>query len=252
MDLGLKGKRVLVTGGTRGIGAAIVDVLAAEGAQVAFCARQPAEVEARTAFLQGKGYTVHGAAADVADPASYAQWLRSAMDALGGVDVFIPNVSGGAGAGEEGWRAAFEVDMMAAVRGVEAVVPQMQGQKSGAIVMISSIAALEAMGGAGPYGSMKAALTAYASQLGADVAPYGIRVNTVSPGPIHVEDGFWGNVQRNHPEAYHGAVARQPFGRLGTAEEVARCVAFLASPAASWVTRTNMIIDGGFTRRVQF
>jgi len=252
MDLGLKGKRVLITGGTRGMGAAIVAVMASEGAEVAFCARKAADVEACSATLKEKGYRVHGAVADVADPETYVQWLRSAMEELGGVDAFIPNVSGGAGTGEEGWRRAFEVDMMAAVRGVAAVLPAMQSQKSGAIVMISSIAALEAMGGAGPYGSMKAALTAYASQLGADVAPYGVRVNTVSPGPIHVEDGFWGNVQRSHPEGYNAAVSRQPFGRLGTPEEVARCVAFLASPAASWVTRTNMIVDGGFTQRVQF
>lgn len=252
MDLGLKGKRAIVSGGTRGIGAAIVDELVREGAQVAFCARRPDEVEARVSALKSDGHSVSGAAIDVRDPASYIQWLEAAVGHMGGVDIFVPNVSGGAGQGEEGWRAAFEVDILATVRGCESLMAQLAAGNDGAIVVIASIAGLESMGAPGPYNTAKAALIAYASQLGDLAAPHNVRVNTVSPGPIHVEDGFWGNVKTAQPEAYDATVARHPMGRLGTPEEVARCVAFLASPAASWVTRTNLIVDGGFTRRIQY
>ncbi|NVJ98260.1 MAG: SDR family oxidoreductase [Alphaproteobacteria bacterium] len=252
MDLGLKGKRAIVTGGTRGIGAAIVDQLTEEGAEVAFCARNSEQVESRVNALKTKGHTVSGAAVDIRDPGQYIGWLEAAVGHMGGVDIFVPNVSGGAGQGEEGWRAAFEVDILATVRGCESLMAQLASGNEPSIVVIASIAGLEAMGAPGPYNTAKAALISYASQLGDLAAPHGVRVNTVSPGPIHVDDGFWGGVQRTQPEAYEATVARQPMGRLGTAAEVARCVAFLASPAASWVTRTNMIVDGGFTRRIQF
>ncbi|TNE61323.1 MAG: SDR family oxidoreductase [Alphaproteobacteria bacterium] len=252
MDLGLKGKRVIVTGGTRGIGAAIVSAFLAEGARVAFCARSASEVAASQAAHKAAGHDTIAAAVDVSDAAAYTGWLSECLEALGGADIFVPNVSGGAGPGEAGWKSVFEVDMMAMVRGADLILPHMAKAGGGAIVAISSIAALEALGGAGPYGAMKAALTSYASQLGADAARYGVRVNTVSPGPIHVEDGYWGMVRRERPELYKGAVARQPFGRLGTTEEVAACVVFLASPAASWVTRANLVVDGGFSQRVQF
>ena len=252
MDLGLAGKRVLVTGGTRGIGAAIVDCFLAEGAKVAFCARDAAQVESRLGELKSHGHTVVGAAVDVSDAEAYAGWLSDSVEALGGADIFIPNVSGGAQAGEEGWKSAFDVDLMATVRGCEAMLPHLAASGAGAIVVIASIAGLEDFGSPGGYNTIKAGLIAYASQLGAAAAPHGIRVNTVSPGPIHVDDGFWGGVKRAQPDVYKATQARHPLGRLGTAQEVATCVAFLASPAASWVTRTNVVIDGGFTKRVQF
>lgn len=252
MDLGLAGKRVLVTGGTRGIGAAIVDCFLAEGAKVAFCARDAAQMEARLSDLQAQGHDVIGAAVDVSDVEAYASWISESVEVLGGADIFVPNVSGGAQAGEEGWKSAFNVDLMATVRGCEAMLPHLAASGTGAIVVIASIAGLEDFGAPSAYNTVKAGLVAYASQLGAVAAPHGIRVNTVSPGPIHVEDGFWGSVKRAQPETYKATEARHPQGRLGTVQEVARCVAFLASPAASWVTRTNMIVDGGFTKRVQF
>lgn len=252
MDLGLKGKRAIVTGGTRGIGAAIVDALVAEGAQVALCARNEDEVRTRVDAFTDAGHQVFGSAVDVRDAGAYLGWLESAVGQMGGADIFIPNVSGGAGQGEEGWRTAFEVDILATVRGCESILGTLAADKNGAIVVIASIAGLEAMGGPGPYNTAKAALVAYASQLGDLAAQHGVRVNTVSPGPIHVDDGFWGQVQASQPDAYKATEGRHPMGRLGTPDEVARCVAFLASPAASWVTRTNLVVDGGFTRRIQF
>jgi len=251
MDLGLKGKRVLVTGGTRGIGAAIVGTFLQEGAEVAFCARNDEQVSAAQDIWAREGYSVDASICNVAEKNEYLAWIAAATERLGGIDIFIPNVSAGPGQGEEGWEAAFNVDLMATVRGCEAVLPHIAVNK-GSIVIIGSISGLEAAGGPAPYNTAKAGLIAYASQLGEMAAPHGVRVNCVSPGPIHVENGFWGEVKRQQPDFYEGIVARQPMGRLGSPEEVARCVAFLSSSAASWVTRSNLIIDGGFTQRIQF
>lgn len=251
MDLGLSGKKALVTGGTRGIGAAVVDTLLAEGAAVATCARNESEVSALNEKAQQSGQSLTASVCDVGDPAGYSDWLTNSGQALGGADVFVANVSGGAHAGEEGWKSAFEVDLMATVRGCEQMLPLL-AQGGGSIVIISSISGLEAFGGPGAYGTIKAGLIAYASQL-ADVAgAHGVRVNTVSPGPIHVDDGFWGKVQVEQPDMYKDVCARHPSGRMGTAQEVANAVVFLAGDAASWISGTNVIVDGSLTKRVQF
>lgn len=252
MDLGLKGKRALVTGGTRGIGAAIVQLLADEGAIVSTCARNNDEVKTLQQSADERGQAITASVCDVSDKAMYGNWISSNIESMGGLDIFVANVSAGALDGEQGWQKAFEVDLMATVRGCEAVLPAMAGGGGGAIVIISSIAGLEAFGGPGAYGTMKAGLIAYGSHLAEIAGAHNVRVNAVSPGPIHVNDGFWGNVKENQPETYDAVCARHPSGRMGTTAEVANCVAFLASDAASWVTGTNMIIDGGMTKRVQF
>ena len=251
MDLGLKGKRVIVTGGTRGIGAAIVDTMLAEGATVVTCARNPAEVEALQSKTAEEGLSLSASVCDVADQSAYATWLDKSVKSLGGLDVFVPNVSGGAQAGEEGWKSAFEVDLMATVRGCEQLLAAL-AQGGGSIVVISSISGLEAFGGPGGYGTMKAGLISYASQLADAVGQHGIRVNCVSPGPIHVDDGFWGKVKTEQPETYAAVSARHPSGRMGTTQEVANAVAFLSSEAASWVSGVNLVVDGAMTKRVQF
>ncbi len=251
MDLGLKGKKAIVTGGTRGIGGAIVDLLSEEGCHVAFCARNEKQVCDKVDSLTSAGATVYGAVCDVADPKALVGWINDAKENLGGLDIFISNVSGGAQAGEAGWESAYNVDLMATVRGCETVLDFMNSK--GSIVIISSIAGLESFGSPGGYNTIKAGLIAYAAQLGEVAASKGIRVNSVSPGPIHVSDGIWGTIQKTSPEMYKSIALKHILGeRLGTPEEVAKSVVFLASPAASWVTRTNHIVDGGFTHRVQF
>jgi len=252
MDMGLAGKRALVTGGTRGIGAAIVNLLIAEGVHVATCARNSDEIAALQASAAKDNSNISAAVCDVGDKAAYEAWLGESVAELGGVDIFVANVSSMGGDGEEGWKRAFDVDLMATVRGCEGLIAPMAQGGGGSIVIISSISGLEAVGGAGAYGTIKAGLIAYSSQLAEMAGAHGVRVNAVSPGPIHVDDGFWGGIKNNQPEMYDAVCARHPSGRMGTTPEVAKCVAFLASDAASWVTGTNLIVDGGMTKRVQF
>lgn len=252
MDLGLKSKKAIVTGGTRGIGAAIVDVLLEEGAVVSTCARNEGEVTALNERAAADGLSLHASVCDVADPAAQAEWMTSRIAAMGGLDVFIPNVSGGAQPGEEGWKSAFEVDMMATVRGSEQALPVIAQGGGGSIVIIASISGLEGFSGPSGYGAIKAGLISYASQLAEVAAAHNVRVNAVSPGPIHVDDGFWGKVKQDQPEMYDAVCARHPSGRMGTTMEVANAAVFLASPAASWIAGTNLIVDGSITRRVQF
>ena len=254
MDLGLSGKRAIVTGGSRGIGRAIAERLVAEGCSVGICARNGDEVANAVTTLQaGSQAKVCGLAADVGDTVAVKQFVDAAADALGGIDIVVANVSAlGGMPNEETWRASMELDMLGTVRVVEAALPWLEKSGAGAIVAISSTAALEAFGGARPYNAIKAAVINYVSNLATALAPKGIRANTVSPGTIYFDDGVWGKRKREMPAAYEAALANNPMGRMGTPAEVANVVAFAASPAASFVTGANLVVDGGFTRRVQY
>lgn len=253
MDLGLKGRRAIVTGATRGIGRAVAELLAGEGVDIAICARKPQEVAETVEALQKKGVRVAGEAIDVTDAEGYRVWIETAVDSLGGVDIFVPNVSGmGVDLTEEAWRAGFETDLMHTVRGVETLLPSLARSEAASIVLIGSIAAVETFYSPTAYGAMKAALLTYAKQMAAAVAEHGIRINTVSPGPVYFPGGVWDRNKQANPEGFKAVEARCRLGRMATPEDVARCVAFLASPAAEYVTGTNLIVDGGFTERVQF
>ena len=250
MDLGLKGKKAIVTGGTRGIGRRVVNRLVEEGCAVAVCARGAEEVATCKAELEQAGATVYAAACDVADRDAYTGFLEDAVKALGGVDIFVPNVSAGGGMdGEKSWYRNFEVDVMGTVRGCDTLLPHMG--EGGSIVFVSTTAAVETFMAPQAYNALKAALITYGQQLAQAVAGQGIRVNIVSPGPVYFEGGAWPYIENAMPEVYKGTLAQQPMGRMGTPEEIASCIAFLASPAASWVTGINMVVDGGFTKRVQ-
>ncbi|BAP45558.1 SDR family oxidoreductase [Pseudomonas sp. 21LCFQ02] len=250
MDLQLTGKRVLVSGGTRGIGRAIVESFLAEGAQVSFCARNKDEVRAAEAAL---GRDCCGFALDITRPAQVADWVASSAQRLGGIDIVVPNVSAlAAGSEAEVWRKAFDTDLLGTVSLVSAALPWLRTSRAGAVVLISSVSGREVDQFAEPYGVLKAALTHYGKTLSARHAGEGIRVNTVSPGNVYFSDGVWGTIEREQPETFAQCLAANPFGRMGRPEEVARAAVFLASPAASFITGTTLLVDGGLSRGVQF
>jgi NAD(P)-dependent dehydrogenase (short-subunit alcohol dehydrogenase family) len=253
MELGLRGRKAIVTGATRGIGRAIVDLLAAEGCDVGFCARTQEEVDETARALAGTGVQVRGEAVNVRDGDAYRAWLERTAEALGGCDVFVPNVSAGGGMdSEKNWWKNFEVDVLHTVRGCEALLPRLEASGQGSIVVISSTNALETFYAPMAYNAMKAALITYAKQLSQFVGRKKIRVNSVCPGPIYFEGGAWEMIKSTNPKMYEATLRSMPSGRFGAPEEVARVVAFLASPAASLVTGANVVADNGFTKRVQY
>jgi 3-oxoacyl-[acyl-carrier protein] reductase len=253
MDLGLKGKKAIVTGGTRGIGRAIANLLVEEGCDIGICARTPAQVEQAAAAFRAKGVKAFGSAVDVADGAQFIHFIKSTAEALGGLDIFISNVSAlGVGNDEDSWRNGFEIGVLGTLRGCETALPFLEKSSGGAIVVVGSTAAVEVVGSRRAYSGVKAALLPYIKALARDLAPKNVRANVVSPGSIYFKGGVWDVAQQKMPERYRQTLARNPMGRMGTPEEVANAVVFLASPRASFITGTNLICDGGLTQRVQF
>lgn len=252
MDLGLTGKVALVTGGTKGIGRAVVEGLVAEGARVAFCARTAADVKAAEAELTTAGADVAGSAVDVGDGAAVAEWVAASAERFGGIDVVVANVSALAiGPGEANWKASFEVDLMHTVRMVEAALPHLERSSAPAIVAVSSVSGREIDFADGSYGVMKAAIIHYVSGLAYDLAAKGIRANVVSPGNTYFDGGVWQNIEQNNTELFDMAMGLNPTGRMGTPEETAYAVVMLASPRASRITGTNLVVDGALTKGVQ-
>ncbi|MDT7679855.1 SDR family NAD(P)-dependent oxidoreductase [Pseudonocardia sp. Cha107L01] len=252
MDLQLTGRKALVTGGTRGIGRAIVRALLEEGAEVAFCARNADAVAATEAELLATGGKAIGSAVDVADGVALAEWVTASAAALAGIDVVVANVSAMSTADtEETWQKCFTIDLMGAVRMVNAALPYLEQSTAGSIITVSSVSGREIDFFEGPYGAIKAALVHYTQGLAYRLAPGGIRANTVSPGNTLFEGGSWDNTRRNNPERFAATLALNPTGRLGTAEEMAAAVTFLASPVSSFTSGTNLVVDGALTRGVQ-
>lgn len=193
-----------------------------------------------------------GSALDATDRAAQTTWLEKSAETFGGLDVFIANVSAlNVTNDEEAWRNSFEADMMATVYGTEAAIPLLKKSDCAAMVLISSIAALQAKGPQ-PYGATKASVIHTGKGLARGLAPEGIRVNSVSLGNIYFEDGIWGRVEKNNPDDFADVLAANPMGRMGKPEEVANAAVFLASPAASFVSGTNVLVDGALTLGVQY
>lgn len=253
MDLGLKGKKVILTGGSRGIGRETVELFAAEGADVAFCSRNADQVAETAASLARHGGKVVGEAFDMEQGAdAYRAWLASAAEKLGGCDIFVPMIStSGAGATTD-WQKTLDFDIMGAVAGLEVLEPYLEKSGEGSIVITASTAGLETFIMPQGYNALKGALIVYASQISQSLGPKGIRVNTVSPGPIKFAGGNWEAIKAAAPELHDSVEAQFALGRWGGPEEVARTVVFLASPASSYTTGTNVVVDGGYTKRVQF
>lgn len=253
MDLGLSGKKALITGGSRGIGKAIATRLLAEGASVAISARGQDGVDATVAELTSAG-TIVGAAVDVGDGDALAGWVHDMGEQLGGIDIVVSNASGGGqGTSAKDFQSVLDVDVLGLVRLVDAAMPKLVESGEAAVIAISTTAALENFGpGTSAYNAMKAAVINYIGGLSQNLASKGIRANTISPGPIMIEGGSWDFIKENMTAFYDSTVAVQPQGRLGGADEVANVAAFLASPAASWVNGENIVVDGGFTKRVAY
>jgi 3-oxoacyl-[acyl-carrier protein] reductase len=253
MELGLKGKKVILTGGSRGIGRATLELFAQEGAHVGFFSRDPAQVADAAASLKARDVKVLAQALDMSDSAAYKRWLIATAEALGGVDIFVHNASAAGGFGpEEHWYKCFEIDLMGAVRGCETLEPFLEKSSTPSIVMLASTAATETFLVPQAFNAIKAAMVTYAKQLGQFWASKRIRVNCVSPGPTYFEGGNWNLVETHMKPLFDQVSSQLPYGRFGKPDEIAKAIVFLASPASGYTTGTNLIVDGGFTKRVQY
>jgi NAD(P)-dependent dehydrogenase (short-subunit alcohol dehydrogenase family) len=248
MDLGLKGMRAVVTGASKGIGRAVAEAFASEGAAVSICARNADEVAAAVAALKSKGVPAFGRALDVADSGALGAWIAATGRELGGIDALVCNVSALAvGDNADSWEKSFRTDMMHTVNAVAAALPFLEKSAHASIVLISSVSGFEVDFAAGSYGAMKAALIHYAKGLSRQLVANGIRVNCVSPGNTYFDGGIWQNIEKGMPDLYASTLKANPTGRFGTPAEVANGVVFLSSPAASRISGTNLVIDGALT-----
>ncbi len=251
MDLQLNGTRVLVTGGSRGIGRAIVEAFLDEGATVEFCARNASEVAATQQALQDRGH-VQGSTVDVGDADALTTWVEESAGGFGGLDVVVANVSALAIPDtEENWQASLNVDLMHTVRLVRAAMPHLERSQAPCIIAISSVSGRESDFASGPYGTAKTAIVGYINGLALQLAEKGIRANTVSPGNTYFEGGVWANIESANPDLFETAVGLNPTGHMGTPEEIAGPVVFLASPKARRISGTNLVVDGALTRGIQ-
>ncbi|MFN7054044.1 SDR family NAD(P)-dependent oxidoreductase [Hyphomonas sp.] len=256
MDLQLKARSALILGGTRGIGRAIADTLAAEGANVGICARNADQVAETVGALKAAGVSATGRSVDVTDGAALKAWIADATAELGGLNILVSNAGAMAqGNDPAAWKQNFELDVLAAVNAFDAAKGPLQkaAAESGdaAFIIISSISAALADRG-DSYGPVKAALIHMAKGLAREHAASGVRVNVVSPGMVYFEGGIWHRVKTHAPDFFAQANSRNPTGRCATPQEIANAAVFLASPLSSYTNGSNLIVDGALSDRVNF
>jgi len=250
MDLGLRGRRALITGGSRGIGFAVAEALAAEGAAVGLVARDAGGLAEAAERLKSQGNTVATAAADVTDTSQLKQAVADIAAALGGLDRLVANAGGTVGrgnltsAGDGDFTATFALNAGHAAELIRAGLPHLRAAGGGAVVIISSVTGMRPAPRTA-YAAAKAAEIHLAATAAQELAPAGVRVNCVSPGSIMFPGGGWDSFQQANPEDFAAFVDTQfPFGRLGRLPEVADVVTFLLSDRASWVSGANVAVDG--------
>jgi 3-oxoacyl-[acyl-carrier protein] reductase len=249
MELELKNKVVLVTGGTRGIGKAVALKAAKEGAGVAVCGRTQATLDETVAELKALGVPAFGKALDLMAPGTLEAFVDETVRALGRLDGVVANAGGTFGkdfkdATAEEWVKTLELNLVHAVRVIKAAVPHLAKSGEGAVVIIASISGFKP-GPRSQYGAAKAGEIQLAASLARELAPERIRLNAVSPGSIMFEGGRWAERLATHPEKIRDFIAKEfPWGRMGTLEEVSDVVTFLLSKRASWVNGTNVVVDG--------
>jgi 3-oxoacyl-[acyl-carrier protein] reductase len=252
MDLGLTGKRAIVTGATKGLGRAIAETLLDEGASVAICARDADGVSAAVEQLAGRG-TVWGSAVDAGDGDSLRAFVAEAIEQLGGLDIYVHNTSGKPGKTIEAWQKNMDVDLMALIHAADAASQALSESGNGVLISIGTSAVGEHFAsGANSYTAFKAAVTNWTLGQAQVLGAKGVRCNVVSPGPIWVDGGDWNRVKDGRPEFFEATEKAHPMGKLGEVQDVANAVAFLASPAAKHINGANLTVDGGYMKRVDF
>ena len=247
MDLNLKDKKAIITGGSRGIGLHTARLLATEGAAVAICGRTQADVQAAVDEINDSGGSAYGYQVDLEDPASARQFAASASADLNGADILIHNASGFDMAGDEaGWMRSFQVDIIAGVRLVDELLEPLKQSEAASITFVGSMASKFHFGRPpSSYGAAKGAMRVYANDLAQQYGRYGIRANAISPGAVWFPGGSWDQRKIENPKFYAAVEKSIPLGRLGTADEIARIIAFVASPAGLWINATHVTADGG-------
>ncbi len=246
MDLALQGKNILITGGSRGIGKAIAFCFAEEGANISFCGRNQKDIKETVVELNRFGNKYMGYSADIRNKEEVAQWIAATTSELKGIDIVILNASALSGT----WNNCIQTDLLGTLNTLDLVLPYLKSSSCAAITFISSKAASIGIPGAKPYGAVKAALVNYMKSLSLELGPFGIRVNTVSPGDTFFKRGYWETIKNNQPEEYKKAENSNSLKRLAKPEEIADCVAFVSSPRASFVSGANLHIDGSGIQHV--
>jgi 3-oxoacyl-[acyl-carrier protein] reductase len=257
MDLGLRGKVAIVTGSSKGIGKGIATGLATEGCRITLCARHKENLESTAEEIRQKGVDVLSVPCDITKPEDSMRLLELTMEHFNRLDILVNNVGGNRRKSfedttDKDWEDLINLNLTSHIRITRDAVNNMKKQGSGSIIFISSIFGRES---GGPtlsiYNTTKSAMISLSKIMASELAPHGIRVNTIAPGSIKFPGGSWDKRSKQDPEGIAEFIKLNlPFGRFGTVEEVANIVCFLASEKASWLTGTCINVDGGQSRSI--